>query len=125
MRTIKIVITVFIGIAIVFIYYFFNPAEYFFPPCTFYQTTGLYCPGCGSQRAFHTLLHGNFLTAFRQNLLLPFGLLALTYYTGLQIVRKWLNKPCYNYLQHRYFTWFFVAFTLLYWILRNIPMQLH
>lgn len=105
----------------VLIYYFFNPSEYFFPPCTFYQTTGWYCPGCGSQRAFHALLHGNFLMAFQYNLLLPLGLLAGAYYAMLQVARKCWNKPFYNYLQHRYFMWFLVAFILLYWILRNVP----
>ena len=31
--------------------------------------TGFDCPGCGSQRAFHELLHFNFRKAFAQNAL--------------------------------------------------------
>ena len=29
----------------------------FFPKCMVYSATGLYCPGCGTQRALHHLLH--------------------------------------------------------------------
>ena len=39
-------------------------------PCVFYETTGLYCPGCGSGRAIYALLHGRFREAFFDNMLL-------------------------------------------------------
>src|SRR6266478_6212704 len=48
--------------------YFFNPAQFgFYPICFFYKTTGLLCPGCGTLRALHQLLHGHFEAAFRFN----------------------------------------------------------
>src|SRR5215475_918213 len=48
--------------------YFFNPAQHgFYPVCTFYRTTGLLCPGCGTLRAMHQLLHGNLEAAVRLN----------------------------------------------------------
>ncbi|PYV86056.1 MAG: hypothetical protein DMG90_22080 [Acidobacteria bacterium] len=35
-----------------------NPASSgIFPPCPFLWLTGFYCPGCGSLRALHQLLH--------------------------------------------------------------------
>ena len=39
-------------------------------PCAFYETTGLYCPGCGSGRAVYALLHGRVREAFSYNVLL-------------------------------------------------------
>src|SRR5580693_9291812 len=37
----------------------FDPATSgIFPPCPFRYLTGWYCPGCGSLRAIHQLLHG-------------------------------------------------------------------
>lgn len=39
-------------------------------PCVFYETTGWYCPGCGSGRAVYALLHGRFREAFFDNMLL-------------------------------------------------------
>ena len=51
-------------------YFFLNPYEqkYFFFSL-FYKITGYQCPGCGSQRAFHEILHLNFREAFHQNAL--------------------------------------------------------
>ncbi len=47
-----------------------------FPPCPFRYLTGWYCPGCGSLRALHQLLRGNFRAAWAYNplamALLPF-----------------------------------------------------
>jgi hypothetical protein len=51
--------------------FFFNPGTSgFYPVCLFYLSTGLMCPGCGSLRAIHQLLHGHFAAAFHYNALL-------------------------------------------------------
>ncbi len=55
--------------------YHFNPQEHaFYPRCLFFETTGLWCPGCGGLRASHQLLHGNLRAAFRLNPLVVFVL---------------------------------------------------
>jgi Protein of unknown function (DUF2752) len=55
----------------------FDPATSgVFPPCPVRYLTGWYCPGCGSLRAIHQLLEGNFRAAWALNplavTLLPF-----------------------------------------------------
>ncbi len=54
----------------------------FFPPCLFHALTGLHCPGCGSLRAFHALLHGEWGRALTFNpastLAAPFLLAGMT-----------------------------------------------
>ena len=50
--------------------YLFDPSNGGFPACPFHALTGYLCPGCGSQRALHDLLHGNVGEAFRHNALL-------------------------------------------------------
>ena len=50
------------------------------PPCILYQTTGLYCFGCGMGRALLSLLHGKIYAAFRYHPLLPFILPFVSYY---------------------------------------------
>ena len=38
-----------------------------FPPCPFRTLTGWLCPGCGSTRAMHALLHGHLIQALGLN----------------------------------------------------------
>ena len=55
----------FAGILLLF---FFDPATAgFYPPCLFKTLLGVPCPGCGSLRAAHQLLHGNFQEAWALN----------------------------------------------------------
>ncbi len=102
----------------------FNPAtSSIFPPCPFHALTGLYCPGCGSLRAIHQLLHGNLTTAWAMNpltvLLLPFVVYGLAS-EGLRVLRGrglpqvflpaiWIQVLC--------------AIIVLFGIARNIPIH--
>lgn len=53
------------------IYFVFNPSKTaLFPQCPFLLLTGFRCPGCGSQRAIHSLLHLDVVQAFSYNALL-------------------------------------------------------
>jgi uncharacterized protein DUF2752 len=60
-----------------------------FPPCPLRYLTGWYCPGCGSLRAMHQLLHGNLGAAWALNpltvLLLPFVVYGLASYAPFEI----------------------------------------
>lgn len=48
--------------------FFVNPtAARWFPPCPFHVLTGLDCPGCGSLRALHSLLHLDVMRALSYN----------------------------------------------------------
>lgn len=65
-----------VGIIFVF-YYTYNPqSENFLLKCPFKFITGLDCPGCGSQRALHALLHAEFRQAFSYN---PLFIVAIPY----------------------------------------------
>lgn len=60
-----------VAIAICVIYYKFDPATITWAPkCPLKVMTGLDCPGCGSQRMLHALLHGNLHSAWEANALL-------------------------------------------------------
>ena len=51
--------------------FFFDPSKSsLFPPCPFRALTGLLCPGCGSTRALHELVHGRLITALKLSPLL-------------------------------------------------------
>jgi len=52
----------------------FDPTEAPMPKCVFHELTGLHCPGCGTTRALHALLHGHVIAALGFN---PLFVLAL------------------------------------------------
>ena len=55
-------------IVLAVVYYMFDPSDsVFFPKCVFRVVTGWECPGCGSQRAIHALLHGDLGKAWSHN----------------------------------------------------------
>jgi len=76
----------------------FDPATSgVFPPCPVRYFTGWYCPGCGSLRALHQLLHGNLQAAWAMNplavLLLPFLAYGLASFALFQIRGQGLPQP--------------------------------
>jgi hypothetical protein len=110
------------AVVAVWIYRAFDPSEAgWFPPCLFKAATGLDCPGCGTQRAFHALLHGDlagawgFNAAFVLSLPLIALLVALRLKPGISplMVRITGSRP---FILTVFFL--FVAWT----IMRNIPI---
>ena len=55
--------------------FFFDPRTAgFYPPCPSFLLTGWQCPGCGTTRALHALVHGDVAAALRFN---PFTMVLL------------------------------------------------
>jgi len=55
-------------VAALVILFVFDPADgLFYPPCLFRTFLGFTCPGCGTLRAMHQLLHGHVGAAWRLN----------------------------------------------------------
>lgn len=60
--------TLLVGAAAAAVLFLFDPATAgFYPPCLFSALFGRECPGCGSLRAIHQLLHGNLDAAWALN----------------------------------------------------------
>ncbi|MFT6126200.1 MAG: hypothetical protein ACJAVA_000663 [Flavobacteriaceae bacterium] len=106
------------------LYHFYNPSTHsYFIPCPFNFLTGYHCPGCGSQRAIHQLLHFNILAAFRLNPLMVLSLPLIIYGLGVNAWNFIFDtqhriKLFYNKL----FIYGYFGLAILYWIARNIPM---
>lgn len=108
------------------LYFFLNPAEInIFPKCPFHSLTGLHCPGCGSQRAIHALLHGEIWTALQYNFLILLAFLVLSYKLFLWLFpyRKKDKKERNNILYANATPWFVFGLVMVFWILRNIPYK--
>ena len=77
------------GMAVI---YRFDPTEYsFYPRCPIYLSTHWLCPGCGSTRALHSLLHLDIQGALHYNAL--FTLL-------FPLACLWFGFICYRILRY-------------------------
>ena len=75
LRRLAVAASVSAAAAAAVVLFVFDPATaWFFPPCLFRALTGHPCPGCGTLRAFHALLHGDVAGALRLNALTVIGL---------------------------------------------------
>jgi magnesium-transporting ATPase (P-type) len=110
-----------------FVYYFFlnNPTDKgtVFLRCPSNYLFGIFCPGCGSQRAIHQLLHFNLVEAIRYN-----ALLVITFPFLIYITLIWL----YNFVFEKHvriklfynnkFVWTLFIVIILYGVIRNISV---
>ena len=90
--------------------YRFDPSTAgFYPHCLFHDLTGLQCPGWGTTRALHHLLHGDVAGALRLNAMLfvvvPFGAAAT-------LSRRVATHPVTG--------WAALGVTVVWWIGRNL-----
>jgi hypothetical protein len=112
----------FLGISIIcliVVYFIFSPNNIYFPKCPFLLLTGYKCPGCGSQRAIHSLLHLDVIQAFKCNAYLVISIPIIVLLLYAEFYRK--KRPhLYLILQNRYFIWSFFLITIMWWITRNI-----
>ena len=98
--------------------YLISPGTAGLPPCPIHALLNLYCPGCGSLRALHSLLNGHILQAWRYN---PLVLCVLPI-VCLGILHE--------FYPHRHFSsshikpwivWGLLGVTIAFGVMRNIP----
>ena len=115
-----IILTIIIlgGIAL----YQLDPSQYaLMPKCPFKTLTGWSCPGCGIQRAFYAVLHGDFRAAVGYNWFLVFS---LPYCIGL-IAAHWFlplrwKTSVLRLLEHRYLIYTYIVLFMVWWVVRNL-----
>lgn len=121
-RTLSVNICLAVIVIAVTAYYFFFPAVAFLPDmqCLLYRSTGLYCLGCGGQRAFHALLHGDVAVAAHNNLLI-FLVLPLV---GAKLLEEITGRKTFpEFFYTRRFLLPLVVFVVLFTVIRNIPVE--
>ena len=96
-----------------------NVAGSGFASCLFHDLTGWYCPGCGTTRALHALVHGDLAGVVAMNPLLPVlgVLLPAVFLQGVgrplplpPVVQAWLLSAK-----------FWIALIVGFGLLRNLP----
>lgn len=102
--------------------FLFDPTRHpFYPVCLFHRWTGWNCPGCGSLRAMHLLLHGHVLAALRDNILLIVALPCLAGYSVRCLLRWRTGEPMIlPAVRPKTILWF-IGLLIVFTFIRNIP----
>lgn len=101
-------------VGLIALLYSFSPLQYgFYPRCLFHSLTGLDCPGCGSLRATHQLLHGNLKEALVLNPVFVSFLPAAGVFLFSPVQRKKLDT-------NKAWPWILVSGLILFTVLRNL-----
>lgn len=99
-----------VGVAGLMVLFFWNPAETtFYPKCPFFMLTGYKCPGCGTLRGIHALLHLRIMDALHYNL---FMVVSIPVLVAMLFSRKL-----------RFSVWggrLILFATFIWWLVRNI-----
>lgn len=113
---------IFLGVLLfltVLLYFLLDPnGQIFFPKCPIYQHLGIYCSGCGSQRAIHDLLHFRIGDAVSHNLLLLPALFLILFEFGMRL----LNPEKKSIFYYRKTPFIILIVLILFTVLRNIKI---
>lgn len=101
-------------------YYAFDPSlTAWSPRCMVHTLTGLECPGCGSQRMLHALLHGDIASAWRYNPFLLCMLPVIAFFAFSALTRK--RYPTLYMRLHSFTVMISLAAAITVWtVARNI-----
>lgn len=94
----------------------------FYPPCLFRASTGFTCPGCGTGRGLHALLHGDLLQALAYNALMVATLPMLAVWAARAGVAALVGWPPPGSLLPPWTHRAFVVVVLAFWGGRNVPV---
>ncbi|MDE6648341.1 MAG: DUF2752 domain-containing protein [Muribaculaceae bacterium] len=102
------------------VYYLFDPVEAgWMPRCLWKSVTGTDCPGCGSQRMAHALMHGDINGAWHANAFALCMLPVIVFLLWLETVRD--RYPRLYAAAHRPGVIITVALSVvIWWVCRNI-----
>jgi hypothetical protein len=89
------------------------------PACPFYALTGLYCPGCGSTRCLHALVHLDLAHAMATNplLVVALPLLAIMALNAAGLRMRVLAPLLKTLADPRLWLWLLLGYA----VLRNLP----
>lgn len=112
----KAMMAVAVVVAFILFYYIVDPRCIWMPHCMVKTYTGFDCPGCGSQRAVHALLHGDIAGALRYN---AFLFIALLYIVVIWVAR-WCNRRLHAALTSARATYSVLVAVTVWCVVRNV-----
>ena len=114
----------FAGAACMAVIYYLDPrVQGNYPECLFFGLTGWHCPGCGTLRALHALMHGDFTAALGYNLLAVLCLPFLAYSFLSRFNSAFALPPLPSVFIPSKWIWIMLAAMLAYAAVRNLPLE--
>ncbi len=91
--------------------------QFFYPRCSFHETTGWLCPGCGGLRSVHALMHGRLAEAARCNALFVVGSpLLAAWWMLIRVLTG--SSPTVGQRS----VWALFAISMVFTVVRNLPL---
>ena len=119
---IALLICVAAGVAVAVVLFICDPSRVpIYPVCTFHRLTGLDCPGCGTLRAAHELLHGHLWAALHFNALFVLSLPFLAWVAFRFVRRQFSARAAAPVIRARWI-WWYVAAWIAFGVLRDLPL---
>jgi hypothetical protein len=117
------VVLIWLSIAVATVYLFiFEPGRTgLFLNCPFRLLTGFNCPGCGTTRGIHRLLHGDISGAFQFNPLMMLVLPILFFVLVRHTIDVFRHQPLRSNRLSPGYIWVFFVVVMTFWIFRNTP----
>lgn len=94
-----------------------------YPVCPFLGLTEYHCPGCGTLRALHQLLHGNPLGAAGYNLLTALSMPFIGYAFVVGALRAYRGPGPRPLFVNPKLIWGLFLGIVAFWVLRNVPVE--
>ena len=109
-----------VAIVAAVVYFCYDPSKsQWFPQCIFFKFTGYKCPGCGTQRAIHSILNGDFAAAWHFNAALFVAIPIIL----LFVVAGWCRQKVpalHDILNSPLVAIIILVLVVLWWVGRNI-----
>ncbi|MDE6480138.1 MAG: DUF2752 domain-containing protein [Muribaculaceae bacterium] len=119
-RTFGAIVVAVAIIAFAIAYYFFDPVEVkWMPKCIWKVATGTDCPGCGSQRMAHALMHGDFRSAWHANAYALCMIPVIIFLLWLEFAKNRCPK-LYAIVHRPAVITSLLATVILWWVFRNL-----
>lgn len=93
-----------------------------YPSCPSFVLTGLHCPGCGTARALHSMVHFDFIKAIDFNPLTVFFTPIIAYSILSYFVKEFTGKKLLKPFNSARSMLIVLVVVILFTVLRNIPL---
>lgn len=119
-KTLLIVTVIVFAVVLGVVYWSFDPLEVgWMPRCLWKTVTGTDCPGCGSQRMAHALMHGDLAGAWKANAYALCMLPVIGFMLWLEFFRT-SHPALYSRLHAPVVIWLLALSVVAWWVLRNL-----